>query len=158
MSKPADWLTPSIELMRSDPRILVANPIWFANLPEHETLARETLEYRDDFALGLGFSDQVFLLRRSDVAGPIYRQRCVAMLRYPMVTVSPSFEARLDAWMRHHGRLRATYRGAEYRHPEQIGAGYPDRKLPERLRYGVNQLALAAVRASPLKRRCWLGV
>lgn len=158
MSRRADWISPSIALMEHDPRVMVANPSWYAPTPRHDTLARSTLEQAGDFALGLGFSDQVFLGRRSEFAAPIYRQRCVAMRRYPMIAVSASFEARVDAWMRHHGRLRGTYRLAEYRHPDHIGDAYPRRRLHEKAAYVVNRALLEGARLAPVKRRCWRGL
>jgi hypothetical protein len=158
MSRRADWISPSVALLERDPRVMVANPSWYALTPRHDTLGRSTLERAGDFALGLGFSDQVFLGRRSELAAPIYQQRCVAMRRYPMIAVSVSFEARIDAWIRHHGRLRATYRPAEYRHPDHIGDAYPQRRLHEKGSYVVNLALLTAARLAPVKRRCWRGL
>jgi hypothetical protein len=155
MRRPGDWITPSIELMERDRRVMVANPCWHAPSPRFDTLARTTLERTGDFALGLGFSDQLFLCRRSEFAAPIYGQRCVAMRRYPMANVTRSFEARVDAWMRHHGRLRGNYLAAVYVHPDEIGDAYPARRFSEKLTYAFNHALVAAARRSPLKRRCW---
>jgi hypothetical protein len=152
--QPRDWVTPSIELMERDRRVMVANPRWYAPTPRHDTLARSTLEYTDEFSLGLGFSDQLFLGRRSELAAPIYSQRCMATRRYPMANVSRSFEARLDAWIRHHDRLRATFLGATYAHPDTIGDAYPARTPLEKLGSLINPALIAAVRHSPVKRRC----
>jgi hypothetical protein len=77
------------------------------------------------------------------------------MRRYPMIRVSASFEARIDAWMRHHGRLRATHRGAEYVHPDDIGGAYPRRTLREKAGFAIDRAVILALRAAPLKRRCW---
>jgi hypothetical protein len=158
MAEPRDWLGASVALMERDPRVLVANPRWYAPTPAQETLSRETLETVDGFALGLGFSDQLFLSRRSELAAPIYSQRCVATRRYPMANVSRSFEARLDAWMRHHGRLRATYLDATYVHPDEIGDGYPDRRPSEKLAGLLNRAVIAAVIHSPVKSSCCRGL
>lgn len=155
---PADWVGPAIELMERDRRVLVSNPSWHAPTPRHATLARETLEADGDFVLGFGFSDQVFLARRSELAAPIYKQRCVASRRYPMANVSLSFEARVDAWMRHHDRLRATYLRAIYEHPDEIGGGYPARRPSERLAALANRALIAVLHASPLKPRCCRGL
>jgi hypothetical protein len=152
--QPRDWVTTSIELMDRDRRVMVANPRWYAPTPRHDTLARSTLEYADEFSLGLGFSDQLFLGRRSELAAPIYGQRCMATRRYPMANVSRSFEARVDAWMRHHDRLRATFLGATYAHPDAIGGAYPARRAREKLDSLVNRALIAAVQHSPVKRRC----
>jgi hypothetical protein len=158
MQEPCDWVTPSIELMDRDRRVMIANPRWYAPTPRIDTLARSTLEWSDDFALGLGFSDQLFLCRRSEMAAPIYRQRCLATRRYPMANVSRSFEARVDAWMRHHDRLRANFLGATYVHPDEIGGGYPARRPREKIASLLNPALIAAVRRSPVKRRCCRGL
>lgn len=154
LTEPCDWVGPSIELMERDPRVICANPRWYAPTSSHETLARTTLEWVEGFSLGLGFSDQLFLARRSELARPIYRQRCLASRRYPMANVSLSFEGRIDAWMRHHGRLRANFLGAEYRHPDEIGGAYPNRTPREKLLAVVNPLLVEAVRLSPVKKDC----
>jgi hypothetical protein len=154
MQRPVDWVTPSIELMQRDPRVMVANPRWYAPTPRHDTLARTTFEQAPGFAIGLGFSDQLFLSRRSELAAPIYGERCLATRRYPMANVSRSFEARVDAWMRHHDRLRANFLGAVYVHPDEIGGAYPARRPRERLNALLNPLLIAAVRRSPIKSRC----
>ncbi|HEX4188691.1 MAG TPA: hypothetical protein VHY83_12415 [Solirubrobacteraceae bacterium] len=154
MQEAHDWITPSIELMQRDPRVMAANPRWYAPTPRIDTLARSTLEWTDEFSLGLGFSDQLFLCRRAEIAAPIYGQRCVATRRYPMANVSRSFEARVDAWMRHHDRLRANYLGATYVHPDEIGGGYPARSAREKITSLFNRTVIAAVRRSPVKRRC----
>ena len=154
MVEPRDWVAPSTELMQHDPRVMIANPRWRAVSPRHDTLAREALEVGQQFALGLGFSDQLFLARRSEMAAPIYGQRCLAIRRYPMANVSPSFEARVDAWMRHHGRLRATFTDALYAHPDEIGEGYPARTPAEKLAAVMNRALVFVVRASPVKSSC----
>ncbi len=158
MREPYDWVKPSVALLGRDRRVMIANPRWHITTEPPGALARQELERSGDFSLGLGFSDQLFVARRSDLAAPIYRQRCVATRRYPMSNVSPTFEARIDAWMRHHDRLRATYLRATYVHPDTIGEGYPDRRPTEKLRAVVNPAVIALVRRMPVKRRCWRGL
>ena len=155
MKQPHDWVTPSLELMRRDGRVMVANPSWYTPTARHDPLARSTYERTGEFALGPGFSDQLFLCRRSELAAPIYKQRCLSSRRYPMAHVCRSFEARLDAWMRHHGRLRASYIDAVYLHPDEIGRGYPDRLPREKLGAVLNSALIGAVRRLPVKRSCW---
>jgi hypothetical protein len=146
-----DWVTPSQTFMASEPRVLVANPRWI-----DRTLEQETMERAGDFALGFGFSDQLFLARRADLAAPIYRQCCVALLRSPMAHFGSIFEARVDAWMRHHDRLRATYLHALYVHPsEAAGASYPPTRATDRLRWYRNRAIFELARHAPIKRRCW---
>lgn len=154
LSHPFDWITPAVELMEGDPRILVANPGW----GDRASLEHETLRRSGDFALGVGFSDQVFLARRAELGAPIYGQRCVTRLRYPEAERGVYvFEARVDAHMRHAGRQRATHTGVDYHHP--AGATSHKRLAPlDRARQIRNGLILRAVRASPVKRGCWRGV
>jgi hypothetical protein len=57
--------------------------------------------------------------------------------------------------MRHHDRLRANFLGATYVHPDEIGGGYPARRPTEKLGFLINRAIIAAVRRSPVKRRCW---
>ena len=152
LREPADWITPSLELFAADPRVMVANPAFI-----DATLEAETRERRGDFALGDGFSDQLFLARRADLARPIYTQRCLAQLRYPMAHIGPIFESRVDAWMRHNGRLRATYTPVTYVHPP-AGAGdsYPASTPAERVKALGVRAGLAALRATPrsVRPRC----
>jgi hypothetical protein len=150
LREPVDWISPSIGLMERDARVLVANPNWV-----YPSLENETLEQAGDFALGQGFSDQVFLARREDLARPIYAQRCLSLYRFPLSHIADVFEARVDAHMRHHDRLRATYRPAVYVHPhEGAGASYPAETTAERLRGLWHAALLRALRTSPLRPRC----
>jgi hypothetical protein len=136
-----DWVGPALAVMAGDPRVLVANPNW-----EDPTLSRFTSETAGAFALGHGFSDQVFLGRRTELGAPIYSQRCVARWRYPF---PDSFEARVDAHIRHAGRLRATYRDAVYEHPVTMGTSWPQRSLGDRLTAARNHLTVRALAALP---------
>ncbi|HTC73145.1 MAG TPA: hypothetical protein VK655_09670 [Solirubrobacteraceae bacterium] len=150
LEQPLDWVTPAIERMEEDRRVMVANPLW-----EDPTLDRTTLGYDGDFALGRGFSDQIYLVRRAEFAAPIYRQRCIARYRYPVSAISYVFEARVDAWMRHHDRLRLTYLPARYRHPLHTTGSARERSRPlEGFRRLRNGIVLKALDASPWKPAC----
>ncbi len=140
-----DWVGPALALMERDHRVLVANPNWeIANLDSF------TSEQAGQFALGHGFSDQVFLGRRAELGRPIYGQRCIARWRYPY---PGSFEARIDAHLRHAGRLRATYRGAVYEHPVAMGTSWPRRSLSSRLLAARNHYGLRLIAALPWRPR-----
>ena len=140
LAQPCNWIGPAIDLMERDPRILVANPGW-GNTPD---LRRHTCEEVGDFALGHGFSDQVFLARRSELACPIYNERTVARLRYPVAHLGYIFEARVDSYMRRHGRLRATYAQVTWVHNATMGMKYPLDPPRETLLY-VRNRAIAAL-------------
>ena len=142
----ADWVGPAVELLARDRRVLVANPNW-----QDPTLAAFTLEQAGPFSLGHGFSDQVFLGRRSELGRPIYGQRCLARWRYPF---PGSFEARVDAHLRHAGRLRATHRDVVYEHPVAMGTSWAkSRTLSSRLAAAGRHGAVAALRAAPWRPR-----
>jgi hypothetical protein len=144
LREPADWVTPAIELMERDPRIMVANPNWPV-----DNLDDFTQETDGPFAIGQGFTDQAFLGRRSELGRPIYRQRCVALRRYPLSYVGAIFEARVDAHMRHAGRLRATYRDAVYEHEVEMGTSWPSLTLRERALQARDHAIIGVLRALP---------
>jgi hypothetical protein len=145
LREPADWVGPAVELMERDRRVLVANPNW-----EIANLASFTCEQAGAFALGHGFSDQVFLGRRAELGAPIYGQRCVARWRYPY---PDSFEARIDAHLRHAGRLRATCRDVVYEHPVAMGTSWPARSLRVRARAARNHYGIRLLAALPWRPR-----
>jgi hypothetical protein len=144
LREPLDWVTPAIALMEDDPRIMVANPNWPV-----DNLHEFTLEVEGDFAIGQGFTDQAFLVRRSEMARPIYTQRCVALRRYPLSYVGAIFEARVDAHMRHAGRLRATHRHAVYEHEVEMGTSWPALSLRERALQARDHTIIRVLKALP---------
>jgi len=155
--EPVDWITPALELMERDGRVMIANPSW--ELPDADGrrpgVERETIETRDGFALGHGFSDQLFLVRRASLAAPVYRQRCIVSIVYPAAHKATVFEARVGAHMRHHGHLRATSLATTYVIDSSAGSSsYPPDGVRETVRYARNSLALVALRASPWRPRC----
>jgi hypothetical protein len=145
LREPRDWVGPALALMERDRRVMIANPNW-----EIANLSSFTSEETGPFALGHGFSDQVFLGRRSELGRPIYGQRCVARWRYPYPR---SFEARIDAHLRHAGRLRATYRAAIYTHPVEMGTSWPHRSLTDRVRAARNHYGIRLLAALPWRPR-----
>jgi hypothetical protein len=157
LADPVDWVGPALALMRADERVIVANPSWEApdKAGRRPGVEREASEIRAGFAIGQGFSDQVFLAARASLAAPIYRQRCIARLTYPGAHKAHVFEARLAAHMRHHGRLRATSLTATYETDAPGGSSsYPPEGIAETVRYARNALVLRAVSASPWRPRC----
>lgn len=137
LTEPQDWITPSLALMQQDARVAVTNPEWIPS-----TLQRELRERSDDFALGYGFSDQLYLLRREEFALPIYRCSTPISWRYPLSYQSPVFEQRVDAYMRVHHRLRGTYMGVQYRHEGAEGACYRRMTTAERLKKRAQTAAM----------------
>jgi len=105
LTSPADWLTPGIELLESDANIFSVCPRWPAT---RDTLDQETVGRQGPWALNYGFTDQVFLVRRREIASPIYRALAPASMvrsaNHPF-----SFEARLESHQRARGLFRATH-------------------------------------------------
>jgi len=107
-----DWISPAIALMKDRPEILVTNPTWNR---QFSAAVAESSSTFGEFWLGYGFSDQCYLIRAAEFRRPIYDFRHPASERYPAYG-GPSFEKRVDSYMRVHGKLRATHQLASYRH------------------------------------------
>jgi hypothetical protein len=157
LTEPCDWVQPALALMNRDERVIVANPSW--ELPDahgrRAGVEREAIETRDGFAIGHGFSDQVFLASREALSTPIYGQRCIARITYPAAHKAHVFEARVGAYMRHHGCLRATSLSATYSTETPHGrSSYPPSGVAERSRYLRNALVVRGLRASPWRPAC----
>jgi hypothetical protein len=155
--EPMNWISPALELMQSDGRVMIANPAW--ELPDEHGrrpgLEREATGAHGAFAVGPGFSDQVFLARRACLSAPIYQQRCIANITYPAAHKARVFEARVSAHMRHSGHLRATSLSATYLIDTPDGSSsYPPRGLRETGRYVRNAVALRLLAASPWRPTC----
>lgn len=142
LRQPCDWISPSQDLMERESRIAVTNPNW-----QQPTLAAEAREYLDGFAVGYGFSDQLYMVRRSEFGKPIYRFHTPISLRYPMSERGRIFEQRVDSYMRRCRRMRGTYTGALYMHEDR--AAYPRLTTWAHLRKARNQLILRSIRLLP---------
>ena len=150
LREPRDWISDGIAAMSADRRILVAAPRW-----RSPKLEAEVVEPQPPFDLCFGFSDHVYLGRRAELGGPIYSDRCVVRRRYPLAHRGYTFEARLDAYMRHQGRFRALHREVGYEHDDaSAGATYPELTPSDRARLLANRALIAAVRASPVRASC----
>ncbi len=146
MKEQQDWITPSLELMARDSRIAVANPNWTP-----ETLKRESREFQGEFGIGYGFSDQLYLLRRSEFARPIYKFHTPISLRYPMSASGRIFEQMVDSYMRVKGRMRATLSTANYIHGAEEGAFYAKLKGSAKVFQIRNSLILFTMKSLGLK-------
>ena len=112
LMEPADWVTPSLELMLQDRRVFHTSLSWPA-LPHEPGALGEAVEMKGPWSLNFGFSDQLFLLRRRELIGPIYRSFAPAAA----VRHAPhpyTFEYRVEAHQRATGRMRASLTTVEY--------------------------------------------
>jgi len=150
LTRPTDWLNPAIDLLRADPSVLVANPAAHneTHLAEQWTFART-----ESFDLSYGCSDQIVLGRRSELGSPIYGERTLSRLRFPLAHTTYIFEARIDSYMRRHDRARATYRGVTYEHRQEARVSYPAVPAKERVRRFADQALLWLLRRSPILPR-----
>jgi hypothetical protein len=106
------WLGDALAALAEDRRAAVANPTWNGRFAE---AAAEALAESGPFFAAYGFSDQCYLVRTNDFRAPIYGEHNPLSERYP-AHGGESFEKRVDAWMRNHGRHRLTHKFASYRH------------------------------------------
>ena len=112
--EPVNWIDPAIALMHDDPKIFHASLNWPPMRSGEAGVGAETFEMRDDFALNWGFSDQLFLVRRTDLLRPIYRSFS------PAATVRHAphpytFEYRVESYQRAARRPRGTLVTHSYR-------------------------------------------
>lgn len=68
---PAEWITTALKAMGADRRYLAASPQWEHPSGVGNTAQVEAEWVSDGVAACYGFSDQTFLVRRSDFAGPL---------------------------------------------------------------------------------------
>jgi 2-polyprenyl-3-methyl-5-hydroxy-6-metoxy-1,4-benzoquinol methylase len=106
------WIGAAIEALEAEPAAAAANPTWNGCFAE---AAQESSGWWGEFYLGTGFSDQCYLVRVADLRAPIYGEQHPLSQRYP-AHGGDSFEKRVDAWMRNHGRRRLTHQRVSYRH------------------------------------------
>jgi hypothetical protein len=107
------WMTAALSRMEGDNRAKVANLTWNGNYSE---AAAESFAQDENFYIGYGFSDQMYLVRTADFRSPaVYHETNPHSARYP-VYGGELFEKRVDSWMRNHQYHRLTYRFGAYQH------------------------------------------
>lgn len=111
LDQPFDWITPSLKIMEQDSKYKVANPVWNE---KWEEARRESYKKSWNFYYAKqGFSDQMFLIKRSDFLGPIYSEIRSDSHHYPRGGV---FEKRVFSYMKNHGWERIIFRRGSYTH------------------------------------------
>lgn len=108
----SDWSSRGVELLNSNPKVSVVNPIWNG---DYLGVLAESSSRSENYALGYGFSDQCYLVRSDEFKAADLNLKHFASERYPAYG-GELFEKRVDAWMRNNARLRATDLLAAYVH------------------------------------------
>ena len=111
LDRPVSWIERAIGRMEKIAEYKVANLVWNENWEEakRESDSREWYFY----VAKRGFSDQMFLVRRTDFQQPIYREIHPDSHHFPRGDV---FEKRVFSAMIHRGWKRITYRKGSYWH------------------------------------------
>lgn len=112
LERPFNWIGKSIQVMKRDPRVKVANPVWNRNTTE---AINESIRSSSSFLIGQGFSDQCYLIKVKDFRGQIYKEKNLVSSRFPKYG-GELFEKRVDSWMRNYGFHRITYKHGSYIH------------------------------------------
>lgn len=88
------WIDAALQKFSGDERVKVANLAWNHNYAE---AAAEAFDEDDNFYVGYGFSDQMYLVRTADFRSPsVYHETNPASARYPDYG-GELFEKRVDA-------------------------------------------------------------
>ena len=111
LDEPVDWVAQALGLMEKKPLYKVANLTWFHR---YEEAKRESFCKRKGFYVSKrGFSDTMFLVKKSDFRAPIYGVIREDANHYPRGDV---FEKRVFSTMQNQGWLRITYSKGTYIH------------------------------------------
>ena len=138
-SPAAGWMEAALMRFGQESRVKVANLTWNHN---YEEAANEAFAEDEEFYVGYGFSDQMYLVRTSDFRSrPIYHEEHELSARYPEYG-GELFEKRIDSWMRNHEFVRLTYKHGGYEH-----RNFPTSNVRKRLSLiGAQMKALARTR------------
>ena len=114
LETPANWVDPGIELLESNPRLFHTSLAWPGLRADEPGFGGEEVGRIGDYSINWGFSDQLFLLRRADLIGRIYR-RFAPMAAARHAPHPTTFEYRVEANQRAMRRPRATLTTVRYR-------------------------------------------
>lgn len=113
LESPTNWVDPSIDLLERHPHLFHASLAW-PGFQAHEGYESEEVGAIGDYSINWGFSDQLFLLRREDLIGKIYR-RFAPMAAARHAPHPTTFEYRVEAYQRAARRPRATLTTVRYK-------------------------------------------
>lgn len=111
LKKPVRWIHRAIRFMQKSPNVKVANLTWNDNYREAK---KESHRSTWNFYVSDGFSDQMFLMKISDLKIP-YREIRPDASHYPRGDV---WEKRMFSYMKNRGWARITYRKGSYTHED----------------------------------------
>lgn len=111
LDEPIEWIQRALGIMEKDSRYKVANLTW--NNRSEEARRESVRSYKGFYVAAQGFSDQLFLVKRSDFRAPIYREIREDASHFPRGDV---FEKRVFSMMKNHGWLRLIYAKGSYIH------------------------------------------
>jgi hypothetical protein len=119
-----NWIDEAIKIMTNNHDIIVANPTWDGKFGEAKD---ESFDEIDNFYIGYGFSDQSYLVRKTDFINRIYSEKNMKSERYPKYG-GELFEKRVDSYMRNNKKFRITHKTSSYKHTN-FPKGFLSRKL-----------------------------
>lgn len=159
-----DWISQALRMFDVDPRVGVANPNW--RMSDGSTsVAREADEAGPGWYKGYGFSDQIFLCRRSRFMFRLFSRwptlllSCPASLRYPGQHLlfgesTLFFEQIVDAFMRRNSVLRLTITSREFE-PIPLSS-YPTVGLLERVSASASRRVLRLLERVRERSPAWV--
>jgi hypothetical protein len=111
LDEPVEWIDQAIRVMEKKSQFKVANLTWFYRYDEVKRESQS--KKRNFFVSNRGFSDTMFLVRRSDFRAPIFREIRDDVSHFPR---GDTFEKRAFSAMKNRGWLRLTYSKGSYVH------------------------------------------
>lgn len=111
LDEPVQWIEKALRRMEKKSTYKVANLTWFHNYKEARKESYKS--ERDFYVAKQGFSDTLFLVRRTDFQKPIYNEIRADAGHYPRGDV---FEKRVFSYMKNRGWERITFRHGTYIH------------------------------------------
>ena len=104
-----NFVEDSVKLLENNSDIISTVPNWGA-------IYLESSEYRDNFGIAFGFSDQIYILKRDRFNDKIfYNYYHIDSQRYPDYG-GESFEKRVNSYMRCMNLKRGIHKNSSYRH------------------------------------------
>lgn len=111
LEEPVSWVEKAVLRMEKKEQYKVANLTWNKNYAEARREAYKT--ERNFYLSKIGFSDQMFLVKKADFCAPIYGEIRPDTNHVPRGDV---FEKRVLSYMKNHEWKRMTYRYGFYTH------------------------------------------